>query len=116
MECTLRTVEKVQRQKDDSFLDNDVVTEELSMFLKSPIAPLKSNPISIWLDMATVYPNLSKIVMKYLNVLATSVPCERLFSKTGQIMNEKKSPLRTIFKQITLYGKNRKQFLVLSLL
>ncbi|XP_033228380.1 zinc finger BED domain-containing protein 4-like [Belonocnema kinseyi] len=38
-------VKKVQSQKNDSFLDSDSVTEELNMFLKSPITPFKSDPI-----------------------------------------------------------------------
>ncbi|KAI2646804.1 E3 SUMO-protein ligase ZBED1 [Labeo rohita] len=41
-----------------------------------------------------VYPRLSKLMAKKLCVVATSVPSERIFSKTGQIISERRSRLK----------------------
>ena len=61
--------------------------------------------------MATVYPDMTKVAMKYLNVLATSVPCERLFSKTGQIMNENRNCLSgSSLNKLLFMGKIENSF------
>lgn len=39
------------------------------------------------------YPNLYEIAIKYLSIVGTSVPSERLFSKAGNILTEKRSRL-----------------------
>lgn len=39
------------------------------------------------------YPRLYDIVIKRFCVVGTSVPCERIFSKMGQIVSEKRSRL-----------------------
>lgn len=56
---------------------------EVTHYLRNPVCPLKANPLEIWEDMKMVFPNLYKIAKKYLTVVATSVPSERLFSKAG---------------------------------
>lgn len=44
--------------------------------------------------MENTYPNLSKLAFKYLSIVATSVPSERLFSKAGDILTEKRNRLK----------------------
>ena len=68
--------------------------EELSLYLKGPLTDLEANPIKYWTDMAKAFPDLSKIALKYLSVVATSVTCERLFSKAENIMTEKRNRLK----------------------
>jgi len=43
--------------------------------------------------MCKVYPALSKVAVKYLVPVATSVPSERLFSKAGLTLNKQRNCL-----------------------
>ncbi|KAL5238826.1 hypothetical protein ACI65C_006236 [Semiaphis heraclei] len=54
---------------------------ELNLYLKSSHTRLSDDPLLIWKNMCNVYPILSKVAVKYLVPVATSVPSERLFSK-----------------------------------
>lgn len=51
-------------------------------------------PLKWWKSRAEVFPEISNLAEKYLSVMATSVPCERIFSKSGQLLNEKRSNLK----------------------
>ncbi|XP_033217808.1 uncharacterized protein LOC117173389 [Belonocnema kinseyi] len=70
---------------------------------------LEDNPIAYWNDMSNVYPDLALIAVKYLSVVATSVPCERLFSKAGYIMDEKRNRMKglKLHKQLFLNQVNK---------
>lgn len=67
---------------------------ELDRYLSAPLISRTENPLSWWHERRHVYPNLFKLVKKYLCVPATSVPCERIFSKAGQVVTEKRSRLK----------------------
>jgi len=64
---------------------------ELCLYLKSNLANLSEKPLEVWHNMSTVYPNLSKLAIKYLSIVATSVPSERLFSKAGSTLSTKRN-------------------------
>lgn len=66
---------------------------ELTLYLSNPVSYLKSNPLEVWEDMKTVFPSLYIQARKHLVMMATSVPCERLFSKTGCIINQERNRL-----------------------
>lgn len=70
-----RAIVEVQR-----YLDDDVLTRE-------------KNPLQWWKENSYKYPFLGKLVRERCCVLATSVPCERLFSKAGNILNERRTRL-----------------------
>lgn len=55
---------------------------------------IQQNPLVFWKDMEGIYPILAPIARKYLTVVATSVPSERLFSKVGNIITEKRNRLK----------------------
>ncbi|XP_011149591.1 zinc finger BED domain-containing protein 4 isoform X2 [Harpegnathos saltator] len=63
--------------------DDEALKDELSLYLASPLATLKDNPLEKWESTRTLYPTLYKVAIKYLSIVATSVPADSLFSKTG---------------------------------
>lgn len=69
------------------------VPVELRQFLNQPVIQRTNDPLAYWHQMNTVYPDLYKIAIKYLSIVGTSVPSERLFSKAGNILTEKRSRL-----------------------
>ena len=56
---------------------------------------MSTNPLTWWNNIGQrQFPFISKVAFKYLIIPATSVPCERLFSIAGQVLNEKRSSLK----------------------
>lgn len=66
---------------------------EVDKYLQERLIPRHENPLKWWKDNRNVYPCLFELMKKRLCVLATSVPCERIFSKAGQTISEKRSRL-----------------------
>jgi zinc finger BED domain-containing protein 1 (E3 SUMO-protein ligase ZBED1) len=51
------------------------------------------DPLQWWKLHEDKYPVLAKLARKYLASTATTVPCERLFSVSGYIVNKKRASL-----------------------
>lgn len=66
---------------------------ELDRYLQEDYLKRTNDPLQWWESRKTTYPLLYDIVKKRLCLAATSVPCERIFSKAGQILIEKRSRL-----------------------
>ena len=68
---------------------------ELKQFINRPTVDRKSNPdpIVTWKALENEYPHLSSMARNYLTIVATSTPCERLFSHSGLIVNQMRSRL-----------------------
>ncbi|XP_011865465.1 PREDICTED: zinc finger BED domain-containing protein 4-like [Vollenhovia emeryi] len=69
------------------------VPVELRQFLNQTVIKRTDDPLAYWYQVKTVYPNLYKIAIKYLSIVGTSVPSERVFSKAGNILTEKRNRL-----------------------
>jgi len=65
--------------------DNE--TDELTYYLNSPnLSSLSTSPHQVWNELKSVYPTLYQMAKKYVFILGTSVPAERLFSKAGRLL------------------------------
>ncbi|XP_050065455.1 zinc finger BED domain-containing protein 4-like [Aphis gossypii] len=86
------TSHKSHRGRGQLLVDSEFPSE-LNLYLKSSHARLSDDPLLIWKDMCKVYPILSKMAIKYLVPVATSVPSERLFSKAGLTLSKQRNRL-----------------------
>ncbi|XP_050056116.1 E3 SUMO-protein ligase ZBED1-like [Aphis gossypii] len=65
----------------------------MRQYLNMPYQNLNCNVAEWWLNHKSVLHPLSEIALKYTMIPATSVPSERIFSKTGQIMSARRNRL-----------------------
>lgn len=88
-------------QQFDEFISNSqgaqdptsVSTIELDKYLAEPHLLRTSDPLVWWESRKHVYPTLYQVMLMRLCIPATSVPCERVFSKAGQLISERRSRL-----------------------
>ncbi|KYN50115.1 Zinc finger BED domain-containing protein 1 [Cyphomyrmex costatus] len=74
--------------------DNGDMPISLKHYLDQPTSSLHVNPIQFWTkEVGGTYPHLKELAMRYLPLVATSVPSERLFSKAGNIITESRNRL-----------------------
>ncbi|XP_039593067.1 uncharacterized protein LOC120515810 isoform X2 [Polypterus senegalus] len=64
---------------------------ELRSYLEKPLIQRAEDPLSWWEAKGAVYPRLVKVMGERLCIVATSVLSERVFSKTGQIITERRN-------------------------
>uniref|UniRef100_H3A803 HAT C-terminal dimerisation domain-containing protein n=1 Tax=Latimeria chalumnae TaxID=7897 RepID=H3A803_LATCH len=57
------------------------------------VISMEDCPLEQWSKRAGAYEILAKVARKYLATPATTVPCEQLFSLSGQIVNKKRAAL-----------------------
>nr|CAI5869257.1 unnamed protein product [Callosobruchus analis] len=57
------------------------------------LLPRSSDPLVWWEENKELFPNVFQIMKRRLGIPATSVPCERVFSKKGQIITDRRSRL-----------------------
>ncbi|KAG7266874.1 hypothetical protein CRUP_013850 [Coryphaenoides rupestris] len=65
---------------------------EVRSYLEEPLLQRTADPLEWWKSRA-MYPRLVKVMMTRLCITATSVPSERIFSKPGQIITERRNRL-----------------------
>jgi len=71
-----------KRQVYENIQDNNI---ELKQYLSQPVIHESADPIDYWKMSQHVFPKLYSVAIKYLSIVATSVPAKRLFSKAGNI-------------------------------
>lgn len=79
-------------------------TMEVHAYLSEPNILRKADPLTYWEKQKAVYPNLYALAVTFLCTPASSVPCERLFSKAGELLCKKRNRLspKTLEKLIFL--------------
>lgn len=81
--------------------------QEIHRYLEDIPISRKENPLLWWKNHIHAYPNLSYLVRTKCNMVATSVPCERIFSKTGIILSERRTRLTSRkVQQLTFLNMN----------
>ena len=76
---------------------------EVQRHLESPSLSRETNPVDWWRDYAVSTPRLARDV---LGIPATSVPSERLFSKAGELISQKRSAIKPKNVDMILFLKN----------
>jgi len=74
----------------------NIVQAELSTYMDvEPNIPVSHGDASLkwWAHNAAKYPHLSSLARNYLGIPSTSASSERLFSKTGLIISERRTSL-----------------------
>ncbi|CAK1592697.1 unnamed protein product [Parnassius mnemosyne] len=88
---------QIKRKKTDG-------DDELTLYLSAPVNTLKVNVLETWQEMQGVYPNLFKVAMCHLPIVATCVPSERLFSKAGATITQSRSRLSMLLFLSSIAG------------
>ena len=57
-------------------------------YLHEPVSARKSSPLDYWKQKQSLWPILATMARKYLSILPSSVPSERLFSTAGEVVTE----------------------------
>lgn len=68
---------------------------EFDKYLNEEYLERRKDPLVWWRERKNLYPCIYIYVLKRLCILATSVPCERIFSATGQIINDRRTLLKS---------------------
>ncbi|CAH1997203.1 unnamed protein product [Acanthoscelides obtectus] len=68
---------------------------EIRMYLEEPNISRTENPLLWWKSRKLLYPTLAPLAKKYLSMVATSVPSERVFLKAGQLITERRNRLKS---------------------
>lgn len=66
---------------------------ELRQYLNQPVIPRQANPIEYWYSVKNAFPTLYVLAVKHLNIVASSVSSERLFSKARALKTERRNRL-----------------------
>uniref|UniRef100_A0AAG5DQS5 HAT C-terminal dimerisation domain-containing protein n=2 Tax=Anopheles atroparvus TaxID=41427 RepID=A0AAG5DQS5_ANOAO len=66
---------------------------ELGGYLKDQDLGIKEDSLIWWQKNKHAYPNLYEIILRIMCIPATSVPCERIFSKAGNILTDRRNRL-----------------------
>lgn len=66
---------------------------ELERYLAEPLLKRTEDPLGWWHERKLLYSRLYLMVCRRLCVVATSVPCERIFSKAGLVLTDRRSRL-----------------------
>lgn len=67
---------------------------EMRRYMEEKVIPRSEDPLLWWKRNENTFSLLSKLAKKYLGIVATSVPAERLFSKAGETISQRRNRLK----------------------
>ena len=76
---------------------------EVRQYVNEAYISRRDNPLLWWKNRENVYIHLSKMAKAQLCMMATSVPCERVFSKCGQVISDRRSRLNPKQVNMTMF-------------
>ncbi|XP_008189493.1 zinc finger BED domain-containing protein 1-like [Acyrthosiphon pisum] len=80
--------------EDDYSITQSPTMKQLEEYKNLKIkVPYDQDPLNWWKENESKYSAVSLLAKKYLSIVATSVPCERLFSEAGTIISKKRNRL-----------------------
>ncbi|CAL9703477.1 unnamed protein product [Knipowitschia caucasica] len=84
--------------------EQDDIKNCLTRYRAEPVLCKDECPLEWWCKHACIYNKLACLAKKYLATPATSVPCERLFSLSGHVVQKKRAALssRNVNKLVCL--------------
>eukprot|EP00092_Neocalanus_flemingeri_P041387 GFUD01045066.1.p1 GENE.GFUD01045066.1~~GFUD01045066.1.p1 ORF type:complete len:178 (-),score=35.71 GFUD01045066.1:80-613(-) len=68
----------------------DVIKREIHFYQAEPLLDRDCDPLDWWRERRSKYPNLVRLVRKYLCVPATSTQAERMFSALGLLLTKRR--------------------------
>lgn len=66
---------------------------EVRSYCEEPNIPRTADPLTWWASKVSIYPRLASVMTRKLCIVSMSVPSERVFSKSGQIVSERRNRL-----------------------
>lgn len=86
--------------------------QEVDVYLDEDMLPIhkpdgtQNCPLQWWQNHHQKYPHLSKLIRLHGNIVATSVPCERIFSRAGLLISDHRTQLdhNTVAKLMFISG------------
>ncbi|KAM0734524.1 E3 SUMO-protein ligase ZBED1 [Formica fusca] len=79
--------------KTDYSAHSEDISFEIKQYLSQLVIPRHEDPLKYWSSMKLTFPSLYELAIKYINIIGTSVPSERLFSQAGDIKTDNRSRL-----------------------
>lgn len=84
-------------------------TVEVQRYVDSQVIGRSEDPLTWWRGSQYIFPTIAKVVKARFNIVATSVPCERIFSKAGVIINDRRTRLKpSKVEKLIFLNKNDK--------
>lgn len=71
--------------------DTSTAVTLIRQYMDLPYLNLKEDPMQFWKNHFSVLDPLTELVLKYACIPVTSVPSERIFSKAGQIVSQRRN-------------------------
>ncbi|XP_066587665.1 E3 SUMO-protein ligase ZBED1-like [Prorops nasuta] len=100
--CTncINHISNALNEERSSDVQENKIPEDFKYYLTQTPVEMTTCPIKFWRSNNSA---LCRLAEKYLAVIATSVPCERIFSKCGQILTENRNRLTAEHLQHLLF-------------
>ncbi|XP_038148265.1 zinc finger BED domain-containing protein 4-like [Cyprinodon tularosa] len=97
---------EVKESKANSNVTTDAIIE-VQRYISEENTPRSQDPLQYWKSQRLNYPTLYKLAMTFLCTPSSSVPCERVFSKAGQMVCKRRNRLGPkMLTQLMFLNKN----------